>query len=270
MADRAELPEQPHYLAEVLVATTWECNLRCAYCFVRDRSLSIGGQRMSPDLAVRVVDALDIGLTHVETICLHLYGGEPLTNLPAMEALVKRAGEKATGRFRFALTTNGTNASVAALKLLEAGHFQVVLSIDGPAEIHDECRRTMAGKTTHASVMRFLRNLRSQTTCWVRGSAVVRSGWSLAQANAYLRSLPVDAIKAQAVRLPSGTPHALGEAEKRVYLNDLETIGYQVISELEAGRIPQDDCSQPRSAVADRNRTTFLLWRGEHYFRHHA
>jgi uncharacterized protein len=196
---------------------------------------------MSPALAARVVDALDLGLTHVETICLHLYGGEPLTNLPAMKALIHRASEKAKGRFRFAITTNGTIASSMALELLEAGNFQVVLSIDGPAETHDECRRDITGKNTHARVMRFLDNLRSHTNCWVRGSAVVRSGWSLAQANTYLRSLPVDAIKAQAVRLPSGTPYSLSDAEKRVYLDDLEAVGYQVISELEAGRIPQDD-----------------------------
>ena len=238
---RAELPEPPHYLAEVLIATTWECNLRCAYCFVRRNELSADSQRMSPDLAVQVVDALDAGLAHVEAICLHLYGGEPLTNLPALEALVKRAGEKRPGRFRFAITTNGAGASPAALDLLEAGHFQIVLSIDGPAVIHDECRRTIGGAPTHASVMHFLQDVRSKTHCWVRGSSVVRSGWRLAQADAYLRTLPVNAIKAQAVRLPAGAPYTLSEAEKQAYLDDLEAAGRQVIAELEAGRPPLDD-----------------------------
>ncbi len=196
---------------------------------------------MSPELAVRVIDALDEGLTHVESICVHLYGGEPLINLPAIEAMLNRSREKEPSRFSFAVTTNGTCLSQGVVDLLDAGKFQVVLSIDGPAEIHDECRRTAEGAPTHATVMHFLRALRSRTSCGVRGSAVVRSGWSLSQATEYLRSLPVDVIKAQAVRGAAGTPYALCESEKQTYLMDLETVGRQVIAELEEGQMPKDD-----------------------------
>jgi uncharacterized protein len=196
---------------------------------------------MTPELAARVIDALDDGLTHVESICVHLYGGEPLTNLPAIEAMLERSSQKKTGRFSFAITTNGTCLSPGVIDLLEAGKFQIILSIDGPAEIHDQCRRTAGGAPTHARVMNFLRDVRSGTRCWVRGSAVVRSGWSLVQATDYLRTLPVDAIKAQAVRGPAGTPCALSEAEKQTYLEDLEAVGQRTIAELEAGKRPRDD-----------------------------
>lgn len=196
---------------------------------------------MPSELAVRVIDALDEGLSTVESICVHFYGGEPLTNLPAIEAMLNRSNDKELGRFSFAITTNGMCLSPAVIDLLDAGKFQVVLSIDGPAEIHDECRRTAKGAPTHARVIDFLRALKSQTTCWVRGSAVVRSGWSLLQATEYLRTLPVDVIKAQAVRGPDGTPHVLSETEKQAYLEDLDAIGRQVIAELEAGQMPRDD-----------------------------
>jgi uncharacterized protein len=234
------LSDSPHR-AEVLVATTWQCNLRCSYCFIRQCSLSQGNRNMSPALATRVVDALDEGLSHVESICIHFYGGEPLANLSAMEAMLKRAHERNPERFSFAITTNGTYLSRAIIDLLQAGNFQVVLSIDGPAEIHDECRRTAEGAPTHARVMHFLETLRSRTTCRVRASAVVRSGWRLSQATDYLRGLPVDVIKAQAVRGPGGTPYTLTESEKQSYLEDLESVGRQVIAELEAGREPKDD-----------------------------
>ncbi len=196
---------------------------------------------MSPDLAARVIDALDDGLPDVGSICVHLYGGEPLTNLPAIEAMVERSRQKAPGRFTFAITTSGTCSSPAAIDLLARGEFQVVLSIDGPAEVHDQCRRTWGGAPSHALVLRFLEALRSRTDCWVRGSSVVRSGWRLSQAVAYLRSLPVDAIKAQAVRGPEGAPYLLSEEEKQAYLHDLEAVGRQVIEELAAGREPLDD-----------------------------
>jgi radical SAM protein with 4Fe4S-binding SPASM domain len=90
-------------------------------------------------------------------------------------------------------------------------------------------------------VLEFLNALRSRTKCRVRGSSVVRSGWRLSQAVDYLRRLPVDTIKAQAVRGRDGEPYALSESEKATYLQDLEAIGAQVIAELEAGKVPKDD-----------------------------
>ena len=196
---------------------------------------------MSPALAKRVVAALDEGLPHVRTICLHLYGGEPLTNLPAMEAMLDYTRDKDPERFSLSITTNGSILSQPIIDLLKAGKFEVVLSIDGPPEIHDQCRRTRTGQPTHERVMAFLNALRAETECRVRGSSVVRSGWSLAQATEYLRSLPIDLIKAQAVRGATGSAWALSDAEKDAYLDDLEAIGMQVVADLEAGRMPKDD-----------------------------
>ena len=196
---------------------------------------------MPPALAQLIVDRLDKALPHVEVIRLHLYGGEPLTNLPALEAMVRCAQGKGSGRFRFTITTNGVNDSPQAVDLLEEGHFYVVLSLDGPQHIHDECRRTLDGSATHAAVLSFLQKLRSRTNCMVRASAVIRSGWSLAEASAYLHTLPVDSIKAQAVRVPPASPFALKDHERRTYMNDLAAIGNKVILELEAGKSPLDD-----------------------------
>ncbi len=239
--DHVESPEPAALCAEALIATTWGCNLRCSYCFVRERTLDAAGSRMSPALAVKVVDSLDEALGDVERVCIHFYGGETLTNVPAMEAMLDRAQSKPTGRFIWAITTNGTIVSDAAIGLLARGRFEVVLSIDGPARIHDECRRTAADAPTHATVMEFLGALRSRTECRIRGSSVVRSGWSLAQAVEYLQTLGVDAIKAQAVRGREGAPYLLSPEEKADYLRDLEGIGQQVIRDLEAGRPPKDD-----------------------------
>lgn len=232
---------EPGHRAEVLVANTWRCNLRCSYCFVDQRSLAKPQEGMSRKLAAQVIDALDAGLAHIEQICVHFYGGEPLLHLPAIEAMVERSEAKAPGRFTFAITTNGAAASERAVALLGAADFQIVLSVDGPGEVHDQCRRTIDDQPTHSRVLAFLAAIRERTNCRVRGSAVVRSGWSLAQASAYLRSLRVDVIKAQAVRAADGAPYALSPDEQQAYLRDLEAAGRQVIAELEAGRQPKDD-----------------------------
>lgn len=225
---------------EVLVANTWKCNLRCSYCFVRKTDKMKEEEFMSPETAVRVIDALDEGLPGVRRIKVHLYGGEPFTNLPAIEAMVKRAGEKEAGRFGFIASTNGTVLSDAVIDVAAAGKFDIVLSIDGPAEIHDECRKRMDGSPTHRDVIRFLEAVRSRTSCYVTAAAVIRSGHRLLHAVEYLRTLPIDNIKAQAVRLAIGTPYALTEEDMKLYQQDLEVIGRQVIEELEAEKVPLD------------------------------
>jgi uncharacterized protein len=236
-----ESAEPKHYRAEVLIAPTWDCNLGCTYCFVRENEISNDGAYMSPEVASRIVDALDEGFDDVRTITIHLYGGEPFINLPASKAMVDRALQKKPGRFTFSVTTNGMVLTDETLDVLERGKFYIILSIDGPAEIHDECRRKRDGSPTHANVIRFLETVRSQTSCVVCGSSVVRSGWGLREATDYLRTLPIHSIKAQAVRVPKGTRYSLSPEERAAYMEDLEYIGRRVIEELETGKVPKDN-----------------------------
>jgi uncharacterized protein len=226
--------------ATLFVATTWYCNLACEYCFVESSRQERDAAPMSPRVAARVVDALDEVLGDEGAVLVHLYGGEPLTNLPAMAAMVERARARPPGRVAFGITTNGTVATDEAIALLGAGNFEVSLSIDGPAEIHDACRRTEDGRPTHARVLRFLRLLRDRTRCRVRGSSVVRPGWSLADACGYLRTLGVETLKAQVARVPPGSRFALSPREREQYLLDLEAAAEGVVAALEAGRPPQD------------------------------
>ena len=227
--------------AEILVATTWQCNLRCSYCFVENSITPAAVLPMSPFLAKKTVDALHEGFSDVDQVCIHLYGGEPLANLSALRAMVRRAARYPLGRFSFAITTNGTLGTPEAITLLHEGKFQVILSIDGPARIHDADRRTAMNTATHHKVMEFLNALRRDTCCSVRGSAVVRSGWSLSEASAYLRTLPVDTIKAQAVRSSPDASHTLTDSEFKRYLDDLDRVGEQVIEDIASGIMPLDD-----------------------------
>jgi len=226
---------------ELLIATTWDCNLRCSYCFVGNRGLMRDMEPMSPLTAAHLVDVLDDEFADVETVCLHFYGGEPFCNVPAMRAMVDRATSKKDGKYVFAVTTSGVGATPEVIELLGRVNFGVVVSIDGPAEIHDQCRIDAEGSPSHDRVMQFLRTLREKTSCRVRGSAVVRSGWPLVKAAAYLKSLDVDTIKSQAVRTVCRTAYSLSDQEQQAYLDDLETLGRQIIEDIREERFPRDD-----------------------------
>jgi uncharacterized protein len=223
-----------------MVATTWHCNLSCSYCFVEASRQEREEGRMSPQLAARVVDALHEASGEAGSIQVHLYGGEPLTNLPAMAAMVDRAASLPAGRVSFSITTNGTIASAEAIALLGAGDFEISLSLDGPAPVHDSCRRTSNGSPTHARVVEFLRLVRKRTRCRIRGSSVIRPGWRLSDACRYLGELGVETFKAQVVRVPPGSSFALSFDERLHYLEDLERAAEGVVSAIGAGRKPSD------------------------------
>ena len=227
---------------EILVNATQKCNLNCSYCFVNKGKFSYDDNRLqslSPKTAKHLIEVLPNRLPMAKHICIHFYGGEPLLNLPAINEAVETALPMGD-LFSFAITTNGTIATKKAIAILKKGKFNIVLSIDGPEHIHDTYRRTKQGSATHARVLEFLDIVRSENL-FVRGSSVVRKGWSLQEAHDYLKSLPVNAIKAQAVRLPPSNPIALTGKERSDYFDHLLQIGKETIESILQDRYPKDD-----------------------------
>ncbi len=232
----------PSENAEVLVNATQECNLKCSYCFVDKGKFNYNKKRLkvlSPKTARHLIEVLPNRLPWAKHICIHFYGGEPLLNLPAIDAAVKATSTK-KDLFSFAITTNGTVSTNEVISTLKKGKFNIVLSIDGPEHIHDAYRRTKNGAPTHTKVLHFLKKARSKNL-FIRGSSVVRSGWSLKEAHAYLETLSVDAIKAQAVRLPLSNPIVLNGKERSNYFDDLKLIRNSTIKDIQKGRYPKDD-----------------------------
>lgn len=257
---------------EILVNTTQECNLACPYCFVHQGRFSYGGERekkLSPDLARQLVRTLPDAIVGANEYNIHFYGGEPLMNQDAIEAAVTEAQKKNGSCITFSITTNGTADPETAVPLLERGNFAVILSIDGPAPVHDAVRPDRDGNPTHAKVLEFLGRIREHGTknLFVRGSSVVRHGWRLRFAEEYLGSLPVDAIKAQAVRLPAGHPLSLTREEREQYFRDLEEIAWSVIGGIRGGKPPLDDrfstrvlqliCRTPRASFCGAGTSIF-------------
>lgn len=227
---------------EILVNATQKCNLNCSYCFVDKGKFSYdvnNQQSLSPKTAKRLIEVLPNRLPWAKHICIHFYGGEPLLNLPAINEAIETALPKGD-LFSFAITTNGTIATEKAIGILKKGRFNIILSIDGPEQIHDIYRRTKNGAPTHAKVLKFLEKVKSEKL-FVRGSSVVRKGWSLQDACAYLNTLPIDAIKAQAVRLPTSNMIALRGEERTDYFSHLKEIGKETNESIYQDRYPKDD-----------------------------
>jgi MoaA/NifB/PqqE/SkfB family radical SAM enzyme len=117
----------------VTLKPTLRCNLRCEFCrFVANGDVFGKKDWMEPQDWVRVVDEI---APYRPYLCLT--GGEPLLypDLPGLIARIK------AHELRCVLTTNGTMLERRAEALMQAPPDAVILSIDGPREVHDRVRK---------------------------------------------------------------------------------------------------------------------------------
>lgn len=137
----------PALIYTIVVKPTMRCNLRCGYCYSSD----LHGTRMSPGVLETLLDTAAELEADVVNIVWH--GGEPL--LAGME-FFRRAVTKqrelcgATGvHFVNALQTNGTLVTDDWAKFFAEHKFDIGVSLDGPAWIHDANRPGAGGRNSY-------------------------------------------------------------------------------------------------------------------------
>lgn len=153
------LHERAQRQATYVFVPTYDCNLRCDYCF-QDALRAPGSDRrllrvMSPDLVGRIFAAIDAD----ERAAAHppagppdfgLFGGEPLlaANRPTVEAVVRAA--RARGAERLWAISNATELDAYSGLLGPGGITELQITLDGPPELHDQRRIYPDGAGSYA------------------------------------------------------------------------------------------------------------------------
>lgn len=119
---------------------THRCNLRCHMCDLWGREAEIDSIRSRREdkngfFSMTLLEKLCSSF-HLIRPVLAFGGGEPLMHPEIVEMVAMAKGKG----FTCTLTTNGTLLEGKAAGLVESGLDSLVLSIDGPEEIHDSTR----------------------------------------------------------------------------------------------------------------------------------
>lgn len=135
--------------AEILLAES--CNLACQYCFCRENNYKYN-RLMSRETAAKVIDKLfEWSLNHKQ-LGINFFGGEPLLNIPVLKFCLEYASNKAgllNKKIRFSMTTNATLVTEEVLQLIKQYKIGIMVSLDGPKEIHDKQCPTQNGKGSY-------------------------------------------------------------------------------------------------------------------------
>jgi uncharacterized protein len=165
--------------AGFMFVPSYECNLRCPYCFETDTRVQLGKLKvlqnvMTPemvDAAYRCMDIIDGQrfADHPERIpqrrSITLYGGEPLAseNLGVVEYILKVGLERG---YSFSAITNGVDLH-DFMHLLGPGKISFLqITLDGPKAIHD--RKRIGPRHKGGTFDRIVANIKTALATGVR------------------------------------------------------------------------------------------------------
>lgn len=174
-------------LRDVVIHVSQVCNLNCVYCYAVE--LNQANKLMSRETADRVI-AQTMKLAPEGLACVKFLGGEPTMAWPMVEYMMDSyvaasvaAGLKPPG---FTMVTNGTRITREIVQSAARHKMYILVSIDGPQEIHDKLRPYHNGAGSYTKATTALK-------------AMVESGIDVAVEAVYTRQHYLDGITPQSM-----------------------------------------------------------------------
>jgi len=148
---------------------THECNLACRYCYGAHgshpaRTAGPAQPRTMDENTARrsILWALRENAAHEDEFTFGCFGGEPLANfrlIRRMQEWLDEASERYGRKLKLSLFTNAVLMDDEALDFIVRHDIGVIVSIDGPPEVHDRNRPCPGGGGSSEVVERNVRRL---------------------------------------------------------------------------------------------------------------
>ncbi len=169
-------PPKSEHIKALCLHICHDCNLRCKYCFAGTGDYKGHREFMSEEVALKAVDFLIENSGNRKILEMDFFGGEPLLNFDVVKRTVEYANEKASAlgkKFLFTMTTNGVLLRGEIADWLNENMENVVLSLDGRQEIHDDVRKTVNGKGSFEVIIQNFKDFvakRGDKSYYIRGT----------------------------------------------------------------------------------------------------
>jgi len=167
---REELLGKPTVEMMYLLITD-QCNLRCGYCFLETHTPeNFKPNKMTIPNALRAVDffmemAERFGSKKENAVkVIHIYGGEPLTNWPALKSVVGRINylrgvNKTAEKVKLVTITNGTLINSDIADFFKRNNMSIGISLDGHPQTAGKYRKYVDGSNSFREALRGYRYL---------------------------------------------------------------------------------------------------------------
>lgn len=169
--NRKRITEHPdtrfiRYFAEkkvegIILQLTQNCNLRCKYCVYSGGyyNRTHANKRMTFETAKKGIQFLLTHSSERPEKTISFYGGEPLLEFQLMKKIILWTENEVEGQnINFNFTTNATLLTEEIISFLESHNVMMLISLDGPEEIHDQFR--VFADDEHGSFSTVIKNIR--------------------------------------------------------------------------------------------------------------
>ena len=145
---------------QIVIELTGNCNLRCKYCIYNDYydgNRAFNTRNIDFATAKKAIDYVRTHNTQ-ERLSITFYGGEPLLNFNVMKQCIEYCLENISkDNLSFSFTTNLTLMTrEIADYVAQVPNMSILLSIDGPEEIHNRARVNRHGAGSFQDAFRGL------------------------------------------------------------------------------------------------------------------
>lgn len=142
--------EEDFRCGQLIIELTGNCNLRCKYCIYNDfyeGNRNFNTSNITFETARKAIDYVHIH-RDPEHFAVTFYGGEPLLNFPVMKQCIDYCLDKFKDEgISFSFTTNLTlMTEEIAEYVAQVPNMSILVSIDGPEEIHNMARVKRKGE----------------------------------------------------------------------------------------------------------------------------
>ncbi|MCI0470911.1 MAG: radical SAM protein, partial [Candidatus Aminicenantes bacterium] len=142
-------------LYRITLGVTDSCNMRCRYCAYSGKYTyhrRHGNTFMARETMRKAVDFYLTNSTETNPKNISIYGGEPLLNYDLIHDCVRYVSQEKGIRAEYNMTINGTLLTEKRMDFLAENDFSLLISIDGPSEIHGRNRVFKNGKNSFDTI----------------------------------------------------------------------------------------------------------------------
>ncbi|MBR2100686.1 MAG: thioether cross-link-forming SCIFF peptide maturase, partial [Eubacterium sp.] len=217
------------------------CNLNCEYCFAGKGEYG-GSDKglMSLDIGKKALDFLVENSGTRRNLEVDFFGGEPLLNWEVCKELVKYGRElekKYNKNFRFTLTTNGILVDDKVIDFCNREMGNVVLSLDGRQEVHDNLRKTPNGKGSYDLIIdkfKKFADAREQKNYYMRGT-YTHFNTDFSKDLIHMADLGFRELSVEPVVCPPDEPYALKQEDLPILKEQYEILANEMLRRYRKG-----------------------------------
>lgn len=152
-----------YHCNQLIIELTGKCTLRCKYCVYNDfyeGNRNFNTNNIDFETAKKAIDYVYAHNDH-KKLAITFYGGEPLVNFKVMKQCIDYSlATLEVENLLFSFTTNLTlMTKEIADYLAQIPNMSIVLSVDGPEEIHNRSRVNSKGQGSFQNVFTGLKNI---------------------------------------------------------------------------------------------------------------